>query len=369
MRSYTIQERTFAICTYFETKSFKKVQANFRHQFDCRRYPNKSLIFKWVQKFKEKGTAQNLNSKTKEGSHSGRRKSARSPRKIDAVRNSVSRSPTKSLRRRSQELGISCESVWRNLVSDLHLYPYRIQIKHKLTQEDMQKRVRMCQWFCDQIDENPDFLNEVWFSDEAHFLLSGHVNSKNNIFWGEAPPDHCLQRPLHSTKCTAWVAISKHGLIGPYWFEDDNQQSVMVNSERYLEVLRKFWTALGRRQGIDKNVQWFQQDGATPHTSNVSLEWLQRRFGERLISRRCPVEWAPHSPDLNPPDFYLWGYLKDNVYQNNPRTIPELKTAITAKIRAIPVAECIRVIDNFARRVQVCLQRGGSHLEHVLQRA
>jgi len=30
----------------------------------------------------------------------------------------------------------------------------------------------------------PGFLDNVWFSDEAHFLWSGHVNSKNNIFWG-----------------------------------------------------------------------------------------------------------------------------------------------------------------------------------------
>ena len=28
----------------------------------------------------------------------------------------------------------------------------------------------------------PDFLDNVRFSDEAHFPLSGHVNSKNNIF-------------------------------------------------------------------------------------------------------------------------------------------------------------------------------------------
>jgi hypothetical protein len=55
-------------------------------------------------------------------------------------------------------------------------------------------------------------------------------------------------------------------------------------------------------------------------------------------------QWCPklhqychiaHSPDLNPPDFYLWGYLKDNVYENNPQTIGELKAAITAKIREI----------------------------------
>jgi len=54
----------------------------------------------------------------------------------------------------------------------------------------------------------------VWFLDKAHFLLSGHVNSKNNIFWGSTPSEHCLQKlVLQSVKCTAWVAIAKHGII------------------------------------------------------------------------------------------------------------------------------------------------------------
>ena len=72
--------------------------------------------------------------------------------------------------------------------------------------------------------------------------------------------------------------------------------------------------------------------------------------------------------DLKPPYFYLWGYLKDYVYVNNPQTIGELKAAITAKIRVIPKEECVRVIDNFARRMQVGLQRRGCHLEHILER-
>jgi hypothetical protein len=53
--------------------------------------------------------------------------------------------------------------------------------------------------------------------------------------------------------------------------------------------------------------------GATPHTTNDSLAWLRERFKDRLISRKCEIEWAVHSPDLNPPYFYLWGFLKDNV--------------------------------------------------------
>ena len=198
---------------------------------------------------------------------------------------------------------------------------------------------------------------------EAHFLLSGRVNSKNNIFWGSTPPDHCLQMPLHSVKCTAWVvAISKHGIIGPFWFEDDNERSVTINTERYVQVHGKFWTALGRWRGVVRVLQWFQQDGATHHTSkNESLAWLHQRFPDRLISRRCDPQWSPHSPDLNPPDFYLWGYRKDSVYGNNPQTIPDLKAAI----RAIPREECGRVIENFARRIQMCLQRRGVHLEHI----
>ena len=49
-------------------------------------------------------------------------------------------------------------------------------------------------------------------------------------------------------------------------------------------------------------------------------------------------------------------YLSDTVYETNPQTIAELKRAITARsrIRTISVEECVRVIDNFAHRLQVC---------------
>ena len=142
----------------------------------------------------------------------------------------------------------------------------------------------------------------------------------------------------------------------------------MVNSQRYIEVLQKFWRILGRRRGFERDGQWFQQDGATPNAPNETLQWLRQHSGNRFISRRCEIEWAPHSPDLNPPDFYLWDYLKDNVYENNPQKIPELKRAITGRIRRISVEECVWVIDNFVNRIHVCLRRRGAHLEHIQER-
>lgn len=368
---FTKEEKIFCVMKKIETKSYKLTIAKFRGQYNKNKTPTKTDIYRWIKKFEANGTINDMRQKPPAVTV-GSKPTARSPENIAVVRDSVGRSPKKSLRRRSQELGISKSSLQRILIKDLQLYPYRIQVKQKLTDADKEKRVIMCNWFSDKIEEEPDFLNDVWFTDEAHFLVAGHVNSKNNVFWGTQPPNYVLERPLHSLKCTAWVAISKHGIIGPFWFEDAEEQPLTVTKERYLEVLQKFWRELGlmnRRRGpnrVHREQQWYQQDGATPHTANTSLEWLDRKFPDRLISRRREPEWAPHSPDLNPPDFYLWGYLKDRVYVNNPQSIPDLKAAITREIRAIPVEECIRVINNFARRIQVCLQQQGAHLEHIL---
>ena len=71
---------------------------------------------------------------------------------------------------------------------------------------------------------------------------------------------------------------------------------------------------------------------------------------------------APQTPDI-----FLWRFLKDHLYDNCPQSIGELKVAITQMIHAIRKEECVRVIDNFARQLQVCLRHHSGHLEwHVL---
>ena len=165
---------------------------------------------------------------------------------------------------------------------------------------------------------------------KAHLHTSRKiVNDSQTFVLGDDLPDLFCDCCLLCTFCVyvtasvrhpwAWVAISNHGIIGPFWFDDEHEQPQTVNTERYVAVLRKFWASLGRRRGMYRDQQWFQQDGATPLTSNVSLAWLRERFDDRLISRRCDVEWAPHSPYLNPPYFFICGNNdKDNVYENNP---------------------------------------------------
>ena len=90
--SWSTKEKTFCLEAYFDNKSYTVVQANFRRHFRCHQAPSKSGIFDWVQKFREHGTVQNLNSKGLRNTYSGRRVSARTERNIDAVQDSVGRS-------------------------------------------------------------------------------------------------------------------------------------------------------------------------------------------------------------------------------------------------------------------------------------
>ena len=64
------------------------------------------------------------------------------------------------------------------------------------------------------------------------------------------------------------------------------------------------------------------------------LQPLKDLFQMRPLALQADLAlpWSQHSPDLNSPDFYLWGYLKDRVYEHNLQTIPDLKAAIRAEI-------------------------------------
>ena len=88
-------------------------------------------------------------------------------------------------------------------------------------------------------------------------------------------------------------------------------------------MLREFlWPKLNE---MDLNQLWFQQDGATSHTSRETIALLRSKFDDRIISRNGEVNWPPRSCDLTRLDFFLWVYSKSKVNTNNPKTFQHLK--------------------------------------------
>ena len=102
-----------------------------------------------------------------------------------------------------------------------------------------------------------------------------------------------------------------------------------------------------RSRRINKQIMWFQQDGATTPTARAAMAVVRAMFPDRLISRCGDVPWPPRSPDLWMSDFFLWGYLKSHVYEGKPRTLEELKATIRKQIGMINQELLERVEANF----------------------
>jgi hypothetical protein len=85
--------------------------------------------------------------------------------------------------------------------------------------------------------------------EEKVFIVEYYFHS----YLGFERPDVIIQKPLHSTRVTIWCAISAHGILGPYFNEDQEGNALTVTQERYrdmviepfLQNLRRFCHARG----------------------------------------------------------------------------------------------------------------------------
>lgn len=343
---FSLQQRIVIVEGYVRNGSIKEAQAAFIDKYPETKVPSKRCIQNLVRKWRETGSVENVKKR--------RRSLARTPEVVSNIQQRITRSPKKSIRRLAQQAGVSRTTCHRVLKS-LKMRPYRVTCVQELKQPDKAKRIHYCRWLLSMIEE--ELLDPLLYfmSDEAWFHLSGYVNSQNTRHWSCENPHIIYEAPLHDQKIGVWCAVSGTRIVGPIFF------SSIVNTDVYLDILRQFNEQLTPQERMQF---FFQQDGATCHTSQKSLTRIHEVFTEeRTVSKGL---WPPRSPDLSSCDFYLWGNLKQKVYVNNPRTLAQLQQNITSAIRSITRVELQAVSANVVRRAQQCIDVNGEHFQHLL---
>ena len=81
---------------------------------------------------------------------------------------------------------------------------------------------------------------------------------------------------------------------------------------------------------------WLQQEGAPSHFARIVRAFLNEHYGNRWIGRGGPVNWPACSPDLTSADFYLWGFLKNAVFEQQPTTRADMQDRIGRACAASP---------------------------------
>jgi len=118
-------------------------------------------------------------------------------------------------------------------LKSIKFHPYKIHLVQELNEDDPDRRIEFCETMVNKIDEDPPFLYNIVFSDEATFTLKGEVNRHNCRYWSDTNPDWMMDsHTQYPQKVNVWAGLLNNALIGPF-FIDGN-----LNAAKYEDLLR-----------------------------------------------------------------------------------------------------------------------------------
>ncbi|GFV97241.1 uncharacterized protein TNCV_5046721 [Trichonephila clavipes] len=85
-----------------------------------------------------------------------------------------------SARAVSRHLGVPYSTAWNVLRKVVHFFPYKIHHNQQLMANDREKRLTFALTFLARVEVDASWPWKILWSDEAHFHLSGTVNTHNS---------------------------------------------------------------------------------------------------------------------------------------------------------------------------------------------
>lgn len=350
MERYTRNEHIDMLLIYGECrKNAVQAQELYQQRYPNRRHPNRRYFSRLEQRLRREGNQNNrenfiVNEETE----------------INALA-LVEITPGMSTREVGSECGISHMTAQRILRK--HKYRSRkYQLHQHLYEADHQRRLAYCHWFLGNHYNDINFAKSILYTDESRFTNFGVFNRNNTRYWSKENK-HLVRQVNRQERFgfNCWVGIIGERIVGPIFFR------YQLTGERYLDLLQN-----DIEEGLDNlpletlRTLYFQQDGAPPHNSRAVTQFLNNKYGQRLISTNGPVQWPPRSPDLTPLDFFLWGTLKNKVYATPSNTVEELQRRVVQACEEIAPQVLQNVVLSTVRRVELCQRENGNLIEQLL---
>ena len=133
------------------------------------------------------------------------------------------------------------------------------------------------------------------------------------------------------------------------------QPGETINAARYCQTLDKLREAIRRKRPRQlTNGVILQHDNATPHTARVTQGWLEK-YGF--------LPHPPHSPDLAPSDYHLFGPLQRELAGKRFDDDEELVDHVQKWLQNLDGSFFREGIYSMVRRWQKCVDRLGCYVE------
>ena len=120
-----------------------------------------------------------------------------------------------------------------------------------------------------------------------------------------------------------------------------------VNAVFYVEVLKRLKTRVARVRLEIASTWVLYHDNAPSHASLLVREFLAKQTVATLHQ-------PPYSPDLDPPDFFLFPWLKFSLKGHHFGTVKNVQAAVMSALKEIPVQDFQASYDAWQNRWQRC---------------
>lgn len=356
MAAYTSQEYFDMLMALGECHGQQYPAARrYAELYPNRRHPSGNVILAAAQRLYDTGSVLPNKHDT------GRDRDVRNVRNTERVVRAFEDNPETSIRVVAREHDLSYATVQKILKEEkLHAFHYT-RVQH-LRPADYPARQTFCENFLRNVDQDPRYSSRVLFSDESLFTQEGIFNVHNMHFWSEENPRVTRLRNFQTRwKINVWTGIMGTEILGPVILPD------ILTGRTYVDFLTENLSDFLENVPLfERNKIIFQQDGAGPHNARIVTNYLNEHFPGRWMGRYGPIRWPARSPDLNPLDFFLWGYCKEVIYKTLPEDIEDLETRLRFAIWDIDEEVMENVGKNLLKRMRACVRMDGGHFEHLL---
>ncbi|GFX92584.1 uncharacterized protein TNCV_2520431 [Trichonephila clavipes] len=126
---------------------------------------------------------------------------------------------------------------------------------------------------------------DILWSNEAHFYLSGTINTQNCRIWAKENPRTHKEIPIRSPKVPVWCGFKATFNLGLFFFEIISERGSVtcsVKRRRYHDMLKTFAVLqLQQRRVLTSTI--FKQDGAPPHIHGFVKALLPQHFKRKVL--------------------------------------------------------------------------------------
>ena len=95
---------------------------------------------------------------------------------------------------------------------------------------------------------------------QMKLILGGYVDKQNCCICGTENLHAYIEQPTYPKRVTDWCGLWSRGIIGPFFFENEEAEAVTLNGDRYRAMLKEFLFRKIEEEDIG-NI-WFKQNGS-----------------------------------------------------------------------------------------------------------